>query len=653
MTLQVNTRKNVIFHTHAGNGFSGSSTGNRLFEATTLNTNKGFGEAAGSFTLVLKRLPSNPDSLLDLWIDPEGVWLTIQIVANGVPFDVMLGNIDTIKEGVTRSETGARTETITITGRDHGKVFAQTEMHINVFEREGIIPQIAAYTVMHKHLQGKPHDFIRTLVREWVGNNAVGDKQWVFPSSLYGGAFLYDVLNLSTISQRTQGDLQDPTIFSPDQMGKKLWDAMQEYSNGLLNEMWTDLAPNPAGDLTSRVIDPVLGTALSVRQSVGLTPALYLRERPFPSHKHHKRKWDRLPTHTITPEDTSKVDLTKGSASHRYNFWILEGQGLASASVGSTGQVQSHNTRKGSDNRLGVPGNSPIYDVKSIERYGLRRFSQATKFLPLTNAKIAEIWYTVCAEWLQLVHDWYVVGPMERTGTITLSRAMPWIRVGHRVKLVTRTGRTIHLYVENVSHNVNYPGPGNTTLMVTRGEYDGVDLLEIAYRAYEHQNVLSSEERAAPGAHDAPSSPETVSAMEMYADDSSALRAALEAADPGLIPPTPESVSEGTTGEPDAPGENPAENRLEVDDEGNYILVGGDSQQADPAMNFDNVEDLDLGDNPASFVFTEEGDLDLGDNPLNIVFTDEELSGPSDATLEERMEMLGYERIPPQRGRRR
>lgn len=586
----VHTRVFASFHSDNPRNFDSQRDGDPPYKVVGLSTNKGFGEASGSWTLTLK--PANPEAvdLMDVWDDPEGVWVRLAFIINGVVFDTMLGNIDSVRDGTQRAEQqGARTETLIVTGRDHGKVFETTEMYINVFEREGITPAVAAYEASHRNLQGRPHDFVAALVREWVGNNEISDSQWRLPRSL-GGRSFYEILNMSTVSQRTRGDLQDPHIFNPDQMGRKLWDTLTEYSNGVLNEMWTDLAPDPAARQgTSPPTDPVTGRRLPVRQSSGLRPALYLRERPFPTRVPFiagRGRYDALPTFDLFPDDIKDRDISKGGGANKYNFWLLDGSGFQSRSVGLWAQIQDS---RGAETQ-GAPGGYPIYDLDSIRRHGLRRWTQSTKFLPLLDSDVGEIAYAVSGVWLNMCHDWYVVAPLERSGTIVTSRVMPWIRVGMRVREQTRTGRRIIYYVEGVAHKYSYPQGGATTLTLTRGEPEDRDFLDEVYERIEAANESVNDlEEERPGL-DAEATPEEREAVREAPTGAAAGEAArgvggapaapsdLEAGD-GVIQLDEIRIEGSTTATPGVIQLDEVQIQIDVSE--------GDSQITDPDMNHD------------------------------------------------------------------
>lgn len=588
MNLHTQHRVRFSFHTWESNGFDTSVLGGlRLpFRVQGFNYTKAFGSASGQFSITLKATEQDAGTLLDLWKDPEGVWMKIQYLINGQSCDVLLGNIDTIKESTRRQGQGERSVSLAITGRDHGKVFENTETFVNIFERDGRIPQAVLYDAFADDVQGRPDEIIRALIRTWLGNNEVSDSIWTLPPSLFGGRRFFDVLNRSTISRRTRGELISMQLLNPSSMQGQLWDAMQEWSNGLLNEMWTDLAPDPKIPPAGLKDDPVTRRKLAVRALVGLTPAVYLRERPFPTRVENanRRRWDRLPTHDIYPWEVSAKELTKGGGQNKHNFWILDAMGAQGRGYGTHARVAEE-----TGGEAGEPGNIPIYDLDSIRKFGLRRFQQGTRFLPFNEASIAEIAYATSAQWLQLVHDWYAVAPLERTGTITVARAMPWIRIGHRIKLHERSGPACIYYVEGIAHSYSYPGAASTTLTVTRGEPEDRDYLDELYEAREegHSDTTGALENVAPGlgaASETTASSEQLEAVR-EAPDAATARAAAEAIDG--VPSTPETTQDADAG---AGFQEPADMEFIINDEGEAVVASeGDSQSTDPDMNQDDL----------------------------------------------------------------
>lgn len=585
-SLRTNTRVLLSFHTWSENGFGGGRRGSfvpGVFRIVGMSTQKSFGAPAGNFTLRLKPEPGgNPSSLLDLWKEPEGVWVYIWIQLNGQIFDVMLGNIDTVTEEFSRSGDGTRTVNFTVTGRDIGKVFAETELFINIHERSGFVPAIPLYRALAEEIQFTPAQIIDTLVREWVGNDGLSDSQWQLPPSLYGGQSFYAALNRSTIDPTTRGNAQELTILQPDQQGQKLWDAIQTYANPVLNEMWVDLAHDPGSFASgenrllgpSAPIDPVTGKSIPLPSVKSLRPALYLRERPFISSEFNHLKWDRLPTHELRPDQIVAGQLAKGSSAERFNYWELVGASAQTRSINFIARVrEQQDATVAGDGRIGNPGTVPIFNLTSIRRYGLRRFQQASRFFPVNDATLQELATGMIPRWLRLLHDWYSPAVREVTGTITTSYIMPWIRIGHRIKLRTYSGSIITFYVEGVQHEYTYPQNGFTTLTLTRGEAEGQEILREIYEE------LRDAPRSTDDVEDAvPGMQLTEDQARAFREESRDTASAVASGELGATSTRDPATAVDETGQP-VGGEtllaSTAEERTQ-----------GDSQMADTSMNF-------------------------------------------------------------------
>lgn len=463
------TRAIVEFHTD--DGFDGEVRGSHpdVGSIISVSTTKAFGGASGTFSITMKKPQKKFDkrSLLRLWPDPEDVWVAIYFIVDGQRIDTLLGLVDSINENVQRSGEGARSETYTISGRDFGKIFETTTAFLNVFQ-PSVIQSLRGIADLGQHfVGGTPEVYIRTLIDTWIGNSGLPSQLWRLPNSMSSGSF-YGILNLNTIQRMgaVNGYCLDPTIFYPSDNGTVLWDLMQQYSNGILNELWCDLAPAP-GDLHNLEY---------------MTPAVYLRERMFPI-KGDASRWNALRLRTLEVGDVKDRNITKGSPSSRFNYWVLDlfnlGTGIGAADVvqSLTGVPPTH------------PGSIPIINEKSILRHGCRRWFQRSEFLPLNDDRPDSPHphgpgaIVLAANWLKRIHDWYSIAPMQLSGTLVTTRVMPEIRIGERVREKRAEGN-ITYYVEGVEHEWSYPGPGRTTLTVTRGEYDTDRLLDTVYRDF-------------------------------------------------------------------------------------------------------------------------------------------------------------------------
>lgn len=493
-TKSTHTRARVAFFTDDANGFNTDQPVEghpRLGRIVGVSTSKKLGSASGTFTITVKKDETyhGPRSLnRDLWRDPEDVWVLIQFVVDGKPIDTILGLIDNVHEASRRSGQGARDETYTIVGRDIGKVFETIELFVNIYqlENDAVRSQASLVQAFGERVVGTPAHFVRLLLEEWIGNNGQAAQQYVLPAGLGGGWFrqILQTTEIEPMSRLVHGEAIAPTLFQIDQTTGKLWDVMQEYSNGALNEMFVDLAP------PSRRTD---------RQDfTRLRPTFFLRERPFPTRSNGRTvstRWDRLPTHDLELGDVRNRDIAKGGAANRYNYWLITLSGL-----GSDGFNVAELLQRGVEGvEYGRPGNIPIFNVQSIQRHGLRRYAADTRYIPYQSARRdapqadQEQFLRLAASWLKKIHDWYVVAPLELSGSLTLTRVMPEIRIGQRVREHRAEGEIVY-YCEGVDHTYQYPNAGSTRLTLTRGEYEGDDLLEYVYDTYEHPRALTARE---------------------------------------------------------------------------------------------------------------------------------------------------------------
>lgn len=488
------TRALVSFHTHDSNdiggllasldgaviGPPGTASGD-IAHVVAVSTQKMFGRS-GTFTVQVKKPQTvfQRRSWLRFLRDPEALWCRIRFICDGQLIDTMLGIVDSVKETVTRTATGERAEIYEISGRDFGKVFETTEIFANLFDLEGTKSFTEVASAAMEQLVGTPSHFIRMLIEIWLGNNDLTESQWVMPNSLARGLTFFQVLRLrlQEMNIETHGELFDPNFISVDGMnGKKLWDTMSTYHNSILNEMWWDLAPRRDS-----------------RTYAEMVPTLYLRERPFPIRSRDgrtlRRRWDSIRTRVLELGDVTGRSIVKGGAANRYNYWQLNGAGVFGSDYG----IQAVLQQGVAGVEPGRPGNHPIWNLQSIHEHGLRRWVGQTNYLPIARDDERAGWIELCARWLKKVHDWYAPAPFQLSGTLTTSRVMPEIRIGERIKEERREGKVIY-YCEGVAHEWSYPGAGRTSLTVTRGEYEGDDLLHLVYEQFTNPRTLTAPER--------------------------------------------------------------------------------------------------------------------------------------------------------------
>lgn len=514
----------ILISLHSDQGFDGYvGEGKDSFAfITSLRTHKGMGDAAGSWSLSVKIKPGMKD-LLDQYADPEDVWINIYAQINGQIFHVMLGVVDSISRRRTTNPDGAVVTTYTLSGKDFGKCFEKLELFVNFWPTQGPpVPQFVSYSAeaAARNLPlGSPDEVIRGLIEIWLGNVGMAEKQWMLPSSLRGptGArYFFDLLNLGNISRNLRGQLaNDPTLLSPDPlMGRSLWDVMQEYSHNLLNELWVDLAPDP--DL------PRGGKDRLDR----LRPSVFLRERPFPTIK-STRRWNALKRVDLFPNDVKDHNLVSGDGgASRFNWWEIIPNGISSNPTETQALMQ---------NGDGKPGGMPIYNLDSIRRHGLRRYAQTSKYLALPAGERGDPSFLAYAtRWIRIVHDWYATAPFQKTGSLSLTRMRPDIRIGMRIREVHEDGDIWNFYIEDIEHSYSYPGDGETVLTVTRGERERESLLYervyAYYRGVDLSTLSDSEVAAASSMGASPTDPDSLPTPS--ADPSLALPAEADAGGP-------------------------------------------------------------------------------------------------------------------------
>lgn len=442
----------------------------RIGHLISVKTKKEMGSAAGTFSITIKKPPHFPRqvSMMRAWKDVEDVWVRIYWVVEGQKIHVMTGLIDSINESMTRDVNGKRVEVYTVEGRDHGKIFETIQLWVNPYA-EDIPASIVRYanSALPKYPNiGTPGTWVKWYLEGWVANGGLAEVQFQLPRSLGGGSF-YDALDLKNIQDMDEGNglLADGSGYEPDLMsGSRLWDKMVEYSNELLNELWVDLDSNDEDEDRKMMV--------------------YLRERPFPTHLSGSSKWSMVKQHVLEKSDVFQRNMSKGGSAARFNYWLINPDGrVVGAEVTNLAMDGSVDGKK-----KGRPGSVPIWNEESIIRHGVRKWEQSTIFLSgfmASTNPAYRVWPKVLANWLRRCHDWYATTPMQLSGTITTTRALPEIHIGQRV-LEKRDEGSVEYYVEGVENEWTFPNASHTQLTLTYGEYEPRGaLLDFIYKQME------------------------------------------------------------------------------------------------------------------------------------------------------------------------
>jgi hypothetical protein len=458
-----------------GTGFSGRVEGfDSVFgHVLSCTTSKTFGPAAGTWQLALKKpAEMSTRSWLSLWRDPEDSYVLI----DGQVIDGMLGMIDTIS-GKRSWEIAGPNEIYTVVGRDVGKAFESTVTMVNVYDDAASHSILGIQRRLIGDIDGAPGQFVNAIADAWLGNFDFGTQPFRLPPGM-GARSLWALMldRVGCDDTEIDGYYFDANLLQPDLSGRPVWSLMQEYANGLMNEMWVDLAPTDSQPINA-VTD--------------LRPALIMRRKPFPV-RGDSAAWDALPLHDLRASDIAGRDLHKGGPAHRFNYWMLEcagRQGIETQAILQSGVAGG---------TPGMPGSIPIWNRSSIHKHGLRPWIQSTQFLPVNIADDARdvddragdqaSWVRLCANWLKRLHDWYSIAPMEVSGTVALARAYPEIRIGQRVR-----DEGVIFYVEGVTTSWQMGQRGQTQLTLTRGEREDEHLLDYVYEELEYAEPVAME----------------------------------------------------------------------------------------------------------------------------------------------------------------
>lgn len=255
------TRLVCEFFTWQGNGFIGRTdlpSGRQVVGTPVgFSHSKMGGQASGTFTISMKRAEAAGSRAITefdyqkIWGDPEGVWVMVYWICDNTLIDGLFGAIDSVSSSIQRSDAGTRSETYTINGRDFGRVFEDTKPFINP---QSPVP-IASYSFLVDTLKPlvelvTPADFVKKLTEAWLGNDGANAQAWEMPPGLKSrGATFFKMLNFTGVQKMTpalHGVSSNPRLLDPGQSDGSLWDMLQHYSNGVLNELWVDLAPSPS-----------------------------------------------------------------------------------------------------------------------------------------------------------------------------------------------------------------------------------------------------------------------------------------------------------------------------------------------------------------------------------------------------------------------
>lgn len=250
------------------------------------------------------------------------------------------------------------------------------------------------------------------------------------------------VSNAKNRTYRTPAALEGHSYAKPEYFSQvKVWDILNQYLNGAINEMYATFKPDPSGK------DLIL-------------PTLVIREKPFTTNKFAKSVQRKttpflsLPRWEASYDYVMSASITRDDAA-RFNFVQIFGRNQSNSPNASI----SFQTKAG----------NYVFDTEDVKRSGLRPFVAT---IPFDYFKIASS--TTVSDtpyWARLVGDWLIGGHLKMSGTVTMAGVEKPMTVGDNFQLADMV-----YHIESVSHvaSVNPDGTKNfrTTLQLSSGLLD-------------------------------------------------------------------------------------------------------------------------------------------------------------------------------------
>ncbi|NIR15123.1 MAG: hypothetical protein GWN86_14755 [Desulfobacterales bacterium] len=477
------TTAEVIFYSHSddpivlsaeGFGFL-RAEGRRITDKKPgllgINTSKVLGSASGSFTITLKPSQS-AESLFKRLVDDD--WVDIVFYKHDKPWHVMRGLIDDIRRATVVGGNGATTQAFNIVGRDFGKIWEMTPVWFDPIASSLITEGVSRYLFQADgEIRGNPGQLAIIYLKRFMEEiEFYSGVNWIPPPTMpriVPGSFLNSV-EFNTLpgtdfpkyfQNVPQRELFFPSDFSPQ---GTLWDLAHQHSDPYFTEMWVDVLPN--GDPYSRR----LGNSDSMT-TLESKMAVVMRDKPFPFVADADLNltflpvWYDLPTFVVQRQELVGEDVGR-SGMERFNAFYL------ATRLRQEDMAQS-----------ALNLSEPTIDRQSIKRHGLRRMDVQTDTTPvlppIPGLGVGDI--SLLGEFQRnLLVNWYCMNPYFLSGTLTLGRGRPDIRIGCKVHIPGKgTGPLAVVpeqvyYVEQVNHSWMATKKMTTTLGVTRG-WEGTD----------------------------------------------------------------------------------------------------------------------------------------------------------------------------------
>ena len=415
--------------------FRGGAIGDKEASVIAVNTKKSMGSSSGSFTVTLKpsqlmgrSIPFLEDTIAD------DDWIDITFFRHGRPFHTLRGIVETVSRSVSVSGQ-TTTREYTIQGRDHGAVFDRTQVFYDKFSGE-LPVQVTIGLFDASTALGTPSQLVEKILYGYMAAQAdFGRANWVLPRGMPGSQATF--AQTLFFANQFQEDFAPRRCIAPqliDPSGIGIWQLAQEYSDPTFTELFTDLV----ADAGATPFAP------DEESSPGETEmAVIYRDKPFINTVDGTSSpWFALPLVEVPRSHITKSN-TSTTTNDRYNAFFV-----------TPSLFQDNVTR-------GLTG--PLWDKDSMKRHGLRMMNVDSRYTADNDPQFVEYLR-------ERVRDWHCLSAYFHSGSLTLGRLYPDIRLGTRVRIPGESlTEQMDYYVESVAHMWRAGSAGRTDLGVTRG----------------------------------------------------------------------------------------------------------------------------------------------------------------------------------------
>lgn len=413
-----------------------------------VNTNKPLDGGAGQWSVQLKESPL-AQKIFQTLVDDD--WVDIVFYRHDQPWHVMRGLVDEIRRSSSVSGGGASTTIYTISGRDFQKIWEITPVWFNPHATNDITTRVVASKVFQsiESILGDPPAAVEAFLRNFLEEiSAEKGPNWDPPPGvpqMEEGSFLNSV----TFDKDYFQDVPPRRQFNPGHIMPQgtLWELARHHSDPMFTEVYTDLL------LDGQSMNPSIGdgSPLPVQDSF---MTVVIRDKPFPTTadpEGYLGWWDKVPIITVPRQQIVSSDLGR-SGYERFNTFFL-GSMLLQEGLGE----------------YALTAMAPLVNPDEIKRHGMRRMDVQSSMSP--KLEEGKTFGDLADVQRRIIRDWYALNPYYISGTINLGMGRPDVKIGCRLRVpgAASEDEDESYYIEQVSHQFQFPKGTRTSIGVTRG----------------------------------------------------------------------------------------------------------------------------------------------------------------------------------------